>query len=375
MRRRSADLGKAVAAYRREERQLDRMCLAYNIAAEELWDDESWRELASSQVELARATGTLLLLPYALDYLAGALTQAGELASATLLLTEAEGLDGDVRAEFPLRIAARRRPGDRRARAGRQDDPRAHAAGRESRLPAPPTTWPFCTTASASTRRLWKRLSRPAPRTTSWCRPGVCTNWPRPPPGPDDRTSRGRPRSVSRSGRRPAGPPGRRAPARRPCALVADGDAAEELYLRAIRLLTPTRMRWYLARARLSYGEWLRRQGRRTDAREQLRVAHRMFTEMGGEGFAERARVELLATGGTVRKRLAETRDDLTTQETQIAQLARDGLSNPEIGSRLFLSPRTVEWHLRKVFTKLGIRSRRELAGALPASAPEMAPA
>jgi DNA-binding NarL/FixJ family response regulator len=134
-------------------------------------------------------------------------------------------------------------------------------------------------------------------------------------------------------------------------------------------------MTWYLARTRLSYGEWLRRQGRRIDAREQLRAAHRAFTAMGAEGFAERARVELLATGGTVRKRRVETRDELTTQERQIAQLANDGLSNPEIGSRLFLSPRTVEWHLRKVFTKLGIRSRRELAGALPSSASEMAPA
>jgi ATP/maltotriose-dependent transcriptional regulator MalT len=158
-------------------------------------------------------------------------------------------------------------------------------------------------------------------------------------------------------------------------ALVEDGDRAEDLYNQAIGWLAPTRMTWYLARTRLSYGEWLRRQGRRIDAREQLRAAHRAFTEMGAEGFAERARVELLATGGTVRKRRVETRDELTTQERQIAQLANDGLSNPEIGSRLFLSPRTVEWHLRKVFTKLGIRSRRELASALPSTETELAPA
>ena len=158
-------------------------------------------------------------------------------------------------------------------------------------------------------------------------------------------------------------------------ALVEDGDRAEDLYRQAIGWLGPSRMAWYLARTRLSYGEWLRRQGRRIDAREQLRAAHRAFTEMGAEGFAERARVELLATGGTVRKRRVETRDELTTQERQIAQLANDGLSNPEIGSRLFLSPRTVEWHLRKVFTKLGIRSRRELASALPSTETELAPA
>ena len=111
------------------------------------------------------------------------------------------------------------------------------------------------------------------------------------------------------------------------------------------------------------------------DAREQLRAAHEMFTAMGAEGFAERARGELLATGETVRKRTVETRDDLTAQEAQIARLARDGRSNPEIGAQLFISPRTVEWHLRNVFTKLGIRSRRELHDALPDTAPARVPA
>jgi DNA-binding NarL/FixJ family response regulator len=121
-----------------------------------------------------------------------------------------------------------------------------------------------------------------------------------------------------------------------------------------------------LARAHLLYGEWLRREHRRVDAREELRKAHGMLTAIGMEGFAERARQELLATGEHVRKRSVEKRDELTAQESHIAQLARDGLSNPEIGARLFLSPRTVEWHLRKVFAKLGIHSRRELANVLP---------
>jgi DNA-binding NarL/FixJ family response regulator len=106
-----------------------------------------------------------------------------------------------------------------------------------------------------------------------------------------------------------------------------------------------------------------------------LRAAHDHFTSMGMDAFAERARTELFATGGNARKRTAETRDELTTQERHIAQLARDGLSNPEIGARLFLSPRTVEWHLRKVFTKLEIHSRHELASALPSSEPELTPA
>jgi DNA-binding NarL/FixJ family response regulator len=120
-----------------------------------------------------------------------------------------------------------------------------------------------------------------------------------------------------------------------------------------------------LARGRLLYGEWLRRERRRVDAREQLRTAHEMLTTMGSDAFAERARRELLATGETVRKRTVETRDELTAQESQIARLARDGLSNPEIGSRLFISPRTVKYHLRKVFIKLDIRSRNELERAL----------
>ena len=126
-----------------------------------------------------------------------------------------------------------------------------------------------------------------------------------------------------------------------------------------------TRLRPELARAHLLYGEWLRRENRRVDAREQLRTAHEMLVAIGMEAFAERARQELQATGEKVRKRTVETRDDLTAQERQIARLARDGLSNPEIAARLFLSARTVEWHLRNVFTKLGIRSRRELANAL----------
>ena len=121
-----------------------------------------------------------------------------------------------------------------------------------------------------------------------------------------------------------------------------------------------------LARTHLVYGEWLRRENRRVDAREQLRLAHELLTEMGMVAFAERARRELLATGETVRKRSVETLDELTPQEAQIAQRAADGHTNPEIGAQLFLSPRTVEWHLRKVFGKLGISSRKELRGALP---------
>ncbi|HEX6010627.1 MAG TPA: LuxR C-terminal-related transcriptional regulator, partial [Geminicoccaceae bacterium] len=149
-------------------------------------------------------------------------------------------------------------------------------------------------------------------------------------------------------------------------ALLSDGAAANDVYREATERLGRTQLRPELARAHLLYGEWLRRQGRRVDAREQLRTAHDLFAAIGMEAFAERTRRELAVTGEKVRKRSPETREKLTAQETQIAQLARDGLSNPEIGAQLFLSARTVEWHLRKVFTKLDISSRRQLRVALP---------
>ena len=148
-------------------------------------------------------------------------------------------------------------------------------------------------------------------------------------------------------------------------ALLSEGEVAEGYYREAIGRLGRARRGPDLARAHLLYGEWLRREGRRVDAREQLRTAHDQFTSIGMEAFAERAHRELLVTGERVRKRTVETRDQLTPQEEQIARLARDGHTNPEIAAQLFLSARTVEWHLRKVFGKLGISSRRELNQAL----------
>jgi DNA-binding CsgD family transcriptional regulator len=147
--------------------------------------------------------------------------------------------------------------------------------------------------------------------------------------------------------------------------LLSDGADAERCYREAVDRLSQTRLRPDLARAHLLYGEWLRRQGRRIDAREQLRAADDLFAAIGMEAFAERARRELLATGETVRKRDSESATTLTAQEAQIARLARDGRTNSEIGAQLFLSSRTVEWHLRKIYTKLGIGSRRELHAAL----------
>src|SRR6202042_231108 len=149
-------------------------------------------------------------------------------------------------------------------------------------------------------------------------------------------------------------------------ALLSDGDAAERLYQEAIERLGRTRVRVQLARTHLLYGEWLRRERRRLDARDQLRTALELFTSMGVEAFAARAERELLATGERVRKRRIETREQLTAQEIQVARLAREGLSNADIGARLFISQHTVAYHLRKVFSKLGVTSRNQLDRVLP---------
>jgi DNA-binding CsgD family transcriptional regulator len=158
-------------------------------------------------------------------------------------------------------------------------------------------------------------------------------------------------------------------------ALVSEDEAAEVLYREAITRLGRTPLRLELARAHLIYGEWLRRENRRMDAREQLRTAHELFISFGASAFAERSRRELLATGEKVRKRSDETRGQLTAQEEQIARLAADAQTNQEIGAQLFLSPRTIEWHLHKVFTKLGVASRMQLRDKLPDAARASAPA
>ena len=148
-------------------------------------------------------------------------------------------------------------------------------------------------------------------------------------------------------------------------ALLSEGESADHCYAEAVERLGHTQLRPDLARAHLLYGEWLRRQGRTADARHQLRAAYDVFAAIGAEAFAERARTELSATGENVRKREVDTHSELTSQEEHIARLARDGRTNAKIAAELFLSVRTVEWHLRKVFIKLGITSRKELADAL----------
>jgi ATP/maltotriose-dependent transcriptional regulator MalT len=148
--------------------------------------------------------------------------------------------------------------------------------------------------------------------------------------------------------------------------LLSDGETAERHYRDALERLGRTRIAVHLARAHLTYGEWLRRERRRTDARELLGAAFEMFVTMGAEAFAERAERELLATGETARKRTMETSDDLTPHEARIARMARDGASNQDIATELFVSRKTVEYHLHKVFSKLGISARQQLEYVLP---------
>jgi DNA-binding CsgD family transcriptional regulator len=157
-------------------------------------------------------------------------------------------------------------------------------------------------------------------------------------------------------------------------ALVSDGAAAENLYREAIDCLGRTRLCVELGRAHLVYGEWLRRQRRRRDARDQLASAYEIFDSVGAAAFAERARIELRATGGRARQHTVQTPDTLTAQEALIARLAGEGASNPEIAAQLFISPATVAYHLRKVFIKLGISSRSQLAPARQAAAPAVTP-
>jgi DNA-binding CsgD family transcriptional regulator len=155
-------------------------------------------------------------------------------------------------------------------------------------------------------------------------------------------------------------------------ALISKGAVAEELYRSAIDRLVPTALRLDLARTHLLFGEWLRRESRPADAREELRAAHRLFMDFGSESYAERARIELRATGERTRKRSPESKVRLTPQEARVAQLVAQGGTNVEIAAQMFISPSTVEYHLHKVFRKLGIRSRTQLAKRILESGQEM---
>ncbi len=364
-------LTSALREYLAEDRRLDWLCVAFNLAAMDLLDEEAWFELASSQVRLARAAGTLILLPYALEYLAGFHVHAGHPSLVLDLLTEAGGLDFGVRSAtlpyIPLRLAALR--GHAPTALGLSDTMLLEARARGEGCAI--TAVEYARAILYNGLGLYEQALDAAEKaaepdeiaTSSWALYELVEAAAR--SGHLDTARDAADRLSERTAA--SGTAWAVGTGARSRALVESGDGAEELHREAIESLGQTRMVAYLARAQLSYGEWLRREKRRADAREPLRQAHEAFASMGAEGFADRARRELLATGEKVRKRRDETRDDLTPQEERIARLALDGRTNPQIGEELYLSPRTVEWHLHKVFMKLGIDSRRGLHGALAA--------
>jgi DNA-binding CsgD family transcriptional regulator len=369
-------LKQAVTAFRSDDLpMLDAVRWLWHAthAAHDLWDDESWDALCLRHVQLGRQLGALTLLPMALSARIGLHLFAGELGAAASLVEEVAAIAEVTGSHAPpygaLALAAwqgREAEASELIRTARAElGPRGEGMG--------------LTLVEHASAVLYNGLGRydeaceAAKRGAAGAHELAFSNWSlvqlveaavR-----TDRTDLAHDaleRLVLTTG--PSGTDWARGVEARSRALVADADTAEPLYREAIEQLGRTRVRGELARVHLLYGEWLRRAGRRLDAREQLRTAEGMFTSMGMEAFAGRAQRELLATGERARKRVASTRADLTPQEAQIARLARDGLSNPEIGARLFISARTVEWHLRKVFTKLGVNSRRQLRVALPDS-------
>jgi DNA-binding CsgD family transcriptional regulator len=343
------------------------------IAAAHLWDDEKWDAMCDRHIRLARDAGALSELPLALTVGAYLKIFAGDLAAAGPLIEELQAVMQATGISFApygaLLLAALR---------GREEEASAliSATRQEATVRGEGVA---ITAAHRAAALLYNGLGRynealdAAEQATqylgdlgvsSWCTVELI----------EAAVRTGAPERATDALRRLAdittasGTDWALGIEARSRALLSQDEIAEDLYREAIDRLGRTRMRADLARAHLLYGEWLRRENRRVDAREQLRTAYEMLTVMGIEGFAERARRELLATGETVRKRTADTLTELTAQEAHIARLARDGLSNPEISTQLFISPRTVEWHLRKVFNKLGISSRRQLRGSLPAA-------
>ena len=342
---------------------------AINLIGLELCDDESWYALTTAQVRFARETGALVHLQFALNYLASAQTAMGELAAAARLMEEdhliAEATGNPPVALAEMMIATWR---------GREDEAVAliEAVSEASAASGLGLMVDFCVYARSVLYNGLGRYdaARDAARRAFELRPIgygplVLSELAEAAARTGD-AGLAQAALESASGRARVTPTpwalGLEARAR---ALLSSGEAADNSYRESISHLGRTRMRSEVARGHLLYGEWLRRQRRRTDAREQLRTARDMLDAMGMEAFAERARRELLATGESVRKPVPGTSITLTPQESSIAHLAHDGRTNPEIGAQLFLSPRTVEWHLRKIFTKLGIASRRELHAAL----------
>lgn len=339
------------------------------LIAPELWDDETWHEVTVRAVRSARETGELAVLPVALVYRAAVYLHAGEFGAAAGLNEEANAIAGTTGNAFlgyiSMMLAAWRGEETRAPEVikGVVEDATARGEGRALGLAWHATAvlhngLGAYEAALASARRAcehddlgfygWSlaELVEAAARS-----------------GAAGQASAALEQLEERT--RAAGSHWALGVQARSRALLSDGPAADTLYREAIDHLGRCRVAVHLARAHLVYGEWLRREQRRAEAREHLRAAHNMFSRFGATAFEERARRELQATGETVSRRADDARDALTTQEAQVARLAAKGHTNPEIGARLFISPRTAEYHLHKVFAKLGISSRRQLRECL----------
>ncbi|MGA2930072.1 MAG: LuxR C-terminal-related transcriptional regulator [Solirubrobacteraceae bacterium] len=336
-----------------------------NIVALEMWDDEALYVLAARQVQIARDTGALVHLHFALSFLARGHVLAGDLTAASLMIDEADliaeatGNPALVNARMILaawrgdeaqaselidatseEAAARRWTSNNYARSVLYNGLSRHDAARDAAWeafqpdPIGYGTWLLPELVEAASRTADRALLESALEWLSERTRVISSRWAT---GIEARVR----------------------------ALLSEGDAAESLYRQSIAHLSGPRVRLELARTHLLYGEWLRRERRRLDARQHLRSALEAFTRMGAEGFARRAERELLGTGERARKRTAETLDQLTPQETQIGRLAANGNTNREIAAQLFISPSTVEYHLRKAFRKLDVKSRTQLARRL----------
>jgi DNA-binding CsgD family transcriptional regulator len=365
-------LQKALTAFRREEgltaRDVRWVWLACRLA-QDLWDDELWYELATRALRAARETGALRVLPTAATYRACLHVHAGAFGPASSLIAETESIV-DATGLAPLKLASLMLAawrGNEAELVGLLEAGLPLARARREGMAEGVADWANALLYNGNGR--YPEALAAAQRACeyddvgpfAWALVELIEAGVR--SGATDAASAALDRLSGRT--QASGTDwalGIEAGSR---ALLSDDGDAEALYREAVERLARSRGVVHLTRAQLLYGEWLRRENRRVDAREQLRAAYERFNEIGAEAFAERARRELLATGETVPRRTVETRDVLTPQEAQIARMASDRQTNPEIGAKLFISPRTVEYHLRKVFTKLDISSRKELSSAL----------
>jgi DNA-binding CsgD family transcriptional regulator len=340
-------------------------------AAHDVWDDEGWYVLSARHLQLARDVGALNVLPLALAQRVGVHLHAGEFRAAALLVEETAAITEATRNDLPPYSALSLVGWQGRA-AEAAELIQVVINGLTVRGEGMGLGLVRHTSAVLSNGLgRYRDAMAAADEASAYPQELGFANW-----GLVELVEAAvrcgeTARAADAVGRlirttRPSGTAWALGIEARSRALVSDGETAERLYREAIGQLGKCRGAVALARAHLIYGEWLRRENRRTDAREQLRTAYDMLSGMGAEAFAERSRRELLATGETVRKRTVEVPETLTPQERQIAGRARDGQPNTEIAAELFLSTRTVEWHLRKVFAKLGISSRRQLREALP---------